>query len=78
VIPVAVAGIPQVFEWCASHGYEFDFERNEDDLNKPLCYRNEVKALGIFEVLPLCGRGDPVRLEDKGYCSSCSFFSGKK
>ncbi len=65
----------QVFETCESHGYEPLNIDGENDETKPLCYNGSVKARGLFEILYLCGRGDPVKLKDTGFCATCKFYS---
>jgi hypothetical protein len=44
------------------------------DIFKPLCYNPEVKSLGLFEIVQLCGCGDPVKLDSAEYCAACVFF----
>ena len=63
----------QAFEDCASHGYEWDSSIGDYDRSKPLCFRTEVKQLGLFEVFYPCSRGTAVRIDDIEYCATCKF-----
>ena len=59
---------------CPCHGYMWDFKAGRFDESQPICYNAEVKSLGLFETVPLCGRGDPVKLDSTEYCAACVFF----
>ncbi len=62
-----------MFEMCKRGGYDFD--EGGYDPTKPLCYDGAVRALRKFPVVPLCGRGSAVGLEDIDYCAECRFHS---
>ena len=67
----------QSHEECPCHGYVWDGKIGDYDKSEPLCYNHEVKSLGLFETVPLCGRGDPVKLDSAEYCAACGFFPEK-
>jgi len=53
----------------------WDFKAGRFDESQPICYNAEVKSLGLFEIVQLCGRGgDPVELPSIEYCAACGFF----
>ena len=64
----------QSHEECPSHGYMWDGEAGCCDKNQPICYKHEVKSLGLFEIIRLCGRGNPVKLPSTKYCETCDLF----
>jgi hypothetical protein len=52
----------------------WDGKTEDYDKSKPLCYNPEVKSLDLFEIIPLCGHGNPVELDSAEYCAACGFF----
>jgi len=52
----------------------WDGKIEDYDKSEPLCYNHEVKSFGSFEIVQLCGRGDPVKLDSVEYCAACGFF----
>jgi hypothetical protein len=55
----------------------WDGEAGRYDESQPICYNSAVKSLGLFETVPLCGRGNPVKLDSTEYCAACAFFPEK-
>jgi len=59
---------------CSYHRYRWDFETGADDESEPWCSNPYMKELVLFKRVPLCGRGDPVKLDTAEYCAACEFF----